>query len=530
MRDPRKLFQIARREFPDRRDLTSARAAAALRGDVARQILAPKPRSLGKSAAEGPNDRLQADLVDFSQNTRGRNKYGLVVQDVFTREIATKALPDKRAETVTRAAAEIIPDLVQEEGNYVVTTDLGNEFQGLETALPGGAVHRQKDPTDRNATAVVDRAIQTLKKDLAGMVARRGGGWGEHVDEAAEAYNARPHQAVTVAPEDVETMPAASFRAYQDNAAKFQHNKRLTQGRQRRLRGFRRPGPSALRRTRHVPSSPSTAPRGTWHLSTPWWSAAPTAAKPCSSTLCPCRGAAPSPWPGSPGGRCPWRSDSSETSTAPLNLACSHKCKPHAKRCCNPRPKTTWFACWSCGRPSGSIAAASGLSAQGRMSSTALWESSPTEATIPASQRLPPTKKPAWLSTTFLRSRFPGGTWTSLAVVLNPRIGLHRDILNMIGKPNHAIALGSFTGGRIWVEDDDGTSPEVRVTKRNTQQLWGSWIDMHDEPVSFDARRFHKVEPHEGRMWAIAAYTPQAFACCSSENRDAATALGFPVG
>ena len=149
VRDPRKLFQIAPREFPDRRDLTSARAAAALRGDVARQVLAPKPRSLGKSAAEGPNDRLQADLVDFSQNTRGRNKYGLVVQDVFTREIATKALPDKRAETVTRAAAEIIPDLVQEEDNYVVTTDLGNEFQGLEAALPGGAVHRQKDPTDR---------------------------------------------------------------------------------------------------------------------------------------------------------------------------------------------------------------------------------------------------------------------------------------------------------------------------------------------------------------------------------------------
>ena len=123
-----------------------------------------------------------------------------MVQDVFTPEIATKVLPDKRAETVTRAAAEIILDLVQEKGNYVVTTDMGNEFRGLEAALPGGAVHRH-----RNATTVVDRAIQTSKKDLAGMVARRGGGWSEHVDEAAEAYNARPHQAVTVAPEDVET-------------------------------------------------------------------------------------------------------------------------------------------------------------------------------------------------------------------------------------------------------------------------------------------------------------------------------------
>ena len=70
-------------------------------------MLAPKPRSLGKSAAEGPNDRLQADLVDFSQNTRGRNRYGLVVTDVFTREVATKALPDKRAETVTQAVPQL---------------------------------------------------------------------------------------------------------------------------------------------------------------------------------------------------------------------------------------------------------------------------------------------------------------------------------------------------------------------------------------------------------------------------------------
>ena len=125
--------------------------------------------------------------------------------------------------------------LARPGGGQLRRHHLGNEFRGLEGALPGGAVHRQKDPTDRNATAVVDRAIQTLKKDLAGMVARRGGGWGEHVDEAAEACNARPHQAVTVAPEDVETMPAATFRVYQDNARKFKHNDELTRSRQRRL-------------------------------------------------------------------------------------------------------------------------------------------------------------------------------------------------------------------------------------------------------------------------------------------------------
>ena len=47
--------------------------------------------------------------------------------------------------------------------------------------------------------------------------------------------------------------------------------------------------------------------------------------------------------------------------------------------------------------------------------------------------------------------------------------------------------------------------------KNKIHQLRGFWLDMHDNPVSFDARRFHKVEPHVGYMWAIAAYTPTAF-------------------
>ncbi|CAE7829130.1 unnamed protein product, partial [Symbiodinium necroappetens] len=54
------------------------------------------------------------------------------------------------------------------DGNYVVTTDEGREFFALEQALPEAAVRRTKWSEDRNAMAVVDRTIQTLKKDLAG--------------------------------------------------------------------------------------------------------------------------------------------------------------------------------------------------------------------------------------------------------------------------------------------------------------------------------------------------------------------------
>ena len=66
----------------------------------------------------------------------------------------------------------------------------------------------------------------------------------DHIAEATEAYNARPHEAVHAAPEDVETQPATQFRVLQDNADKFLHNKKLTESRQRRLQeagAFRAP-------------------------------------------------------------------------------------------------------------------------------------------------------------------------------------------------------------------------------------------------------------------------------------------------
>ena len=129
----------------------------------------------------------------------------------------------------------------------------------------------------------------------------------------------------------------------------------------------------------------------------------------------------------------------------------------------------------------------------------------------------------------FLKSRFPGGVWTSIAVLFNPHMGLHHDIQNMIGQPNHAIALGDFTGGRVWVEDDEGDSTARLATKKGERELRGRWIDMHDKPVSFDARRYHMVEPHQGSMWALAAYVPQAYARSTEQHRQALREAGFPL-
>ena len=70
----------------------------------------------------------------------------------------------------------------------------------------------------------------------------------------------------------------------------------------------------------------------------------------------------------------------------------------------------------------------------------------------------------------------------------------------------------------------------IETTTKNgkVRELKGTWIDIHDRPMSFNARRFHKIEPHEGHMWALAAYTPQSFERCSDEVRSKLKELEFP--
>ena len=118
-------------------DVTQAMAFKALKADVV-----PRPRALGKSAAEGPNDRT---------------KYGLVVMDVFTREAAVETVQNKNAETVGRATRDGGPGhQARRAGADGGRRELcghdrpGNKFATLDRELPE-AVHRTKRPEDRNA-------------------------------------------------------------------------------------------------------------------------------------------------------------------------------------------------------------------------------------------------------------------------------------------------------------------------------------------------------------------------------------------
>ena len=64
----------------------------------------------------------------------------------------------------------------------------------------------------------------------------------------------------------------------------------------------------------------------------------------------------------------------------------------------------------------------------------------------------------------------------------------------------------------MWIEDDERDSAAWLATKKGERELRG-----------FDARRYHMVEPHEGNMWALAAYVPRA-----SRSHNAGAHLVFP--
>ena len=47
--------------------------------------------------------------------------------------------------------------------------------------------------------------------------------------------------------------------------------------------------------------------------------------------------------------------------------------------------------------------------------------------------------------------------------------------------------------------------------------------------LAFFGGRIGEIEPHEGHMWALAAYTPQSFRRCSHEVCLQLEELGFPL-
>ena len=212
-----------------------------------KQLFLPPPSSKGKTAAEGAGTRAQCDLIDLKYSSSLGHKNILVVIDVFSRKAYARPVKNKEAASVAGVMRVILNEMTPMP--QFMYSDKGNEWTGPVQTLfeEKNVTHRSKtEKYDAQATSVVDRVIQNLKKRLAESIAAEPGEWATRILSVTRAYNSTPHQTLHNEPpkEINSTNPIANFMVTQDNAQKLQHNVDVLRIRKALLdntKAFRRP-------------------------------------------------------------------------------------------------------------------------------------------------------------------------------------------------------------------------------------------------------------------------------------------------
>jgi hypothetical protein len=225
-----------------------------------RQIFTSVQPSAGKTAAESEFARFQADVID-QRNDGGTEgevvaKDILVVVNVFSREVYARAMPNKTAAETKKALVSILATIGGVPG--VLSTDGGLEFSGAFAAelKRKGIAHKIKDGT--NSISIVDRAVQSLKKVLARMMATQKGSWQQLLGKAVKATNDTPKEVLHhESPAEVLSNPDVKFMLLQDNSRALRHNAVLLDTRKARLEGagaMRTPMPGKSFKRGHEPT------------------------------------------------------------------------------------------------------------------------------------------------------------------------------------------------------------------------------------------------------------------------------------
>ena len=122
---------------------------------------------------------------------------------------------------------------------------------------------------------------------------------------------------------------------------------------------------------------------------------------------------------------------------------------------------------------------------------------------------------------TFLQHLFPGETWNTLCVAHNILTSPHRDSANSANSFNLSISLGTFTGGSLWIESDQG--PTRRFIPALQKSIPGKLVVSHNCPIKFPSHAWHLTEPFVGDRWVLTAFTMDN--CSNSLLKP----LGFPL-
>ena len=182
-----------------------------------RQVLARDPPHLGTVVADTLHSRWAADLISYvAQPSADGFTHILVVQDIFSRMVWTKALKSAQTKETTAAFSEILRearDSTPHRGSgttrvpFELNTDKGSEFTGKEfqDMLVAQRI-KFKEKEGLNDIATLDRAIMTIKKTITKLEITEGAGdWSTVLQKATDAHNKNGHEHLAGgSPQDVE--------------------------------------------------------------------------------------------------------------------------------------------------------------------------------------------------------------------------------------------------------------------------------------------------------------------------------------
>ncbi|CAE7724502.1 GIP [Symbiodinium sp. CCMP2592] len=120
--------------------------------------------------------------------------------------------------------------------------------------------------------------------------------------------------------------------------------------------------------------------------------------------------------------------------------------------------------------------------------------------------------------------------WCSFALNKNVATEVHCDHHNLNGVLNVTMSFGDFSGGELWIHDED-VRPEECVERRDPtgKVLRGRIVDTRWRPYFFDSKVKHATQPWSGDRWCLTCFTTRGFKEATTQQCDQLRALRFPL-
>ena len=126
----------------------------------------------------------------------------------------------------------------------------------------------------------------------------------------------------------------------------------------------------------------------------------------------------------------------------------------------------------------------------------------------------------------FMRQELPTLTFTTIALAIDATLKPHRDLANAKYSLAGIIGLSNFEGGKLWIEDADGT---VKRRVAADQVKTGILLDISQQAKIFDSRRWHGADKHRGVRATLTGYTARQLYNLDRDLVETLKILGFPL-